>query len=168
MEPRTRTTVEMLIYTYQKANCLSKYLPKRINSLVDILDFLFRSDSKVNALIDDLTNIIADQKVDINNLRADISVTVSGAQYLTLMFYVGKVLFFSISNQFLNDNPLFLIVAVVGLIFCFCVLWLSFKANMRDNSWEFGVLRALGLNVKKNGLTYVIFVGRKRNQNLRL
>lgn len=39
------------------------------------------------------------------------------------------------------------IVAVVGLIFCFFVLWLSFTANMRDNSWEFGVLRALGFPV---------------------
>eukprot|EP00732_Lithocolla_globosa_P001122 Lithocolla_globosa_v1_NODE_510_length_3870_cov_6.511402.p1 type:complete len:1224 gc:universal NODE_510_length_3870_cov_6.511402:190-3861(+) len=37
------------------------------------------------------------------------------------------------------------IVAIVGLIFCFFVLWLSFTANVRENSWEYGVLRALGL-----------------------
>lgn len=29
---------------------------------------------------------------------------------------------------------------------CFFVLWLSFTANVNENAWEFGVLRAIGLN----------------------
>lgn len=37
-------------------------------------------------------------------------------------------------------------VAIIGLIFCFCVLWLSFTANVRENAWEYGVLRAIGLD----------------------
>ena len=36
-------------------------------------------------------------------------------------------------------------MAVIGLIFCFFMLWLSFTANIRENAWEYGVLRALGL-----------------------
>ena len=40
------------------------------------------------------------------------------------------------------------IVAIIGVIFCFFVLWLSFTANVRENSWEFGVLRAIGLDVQ--------------------
>ena len=31
------------------------------------------------------------------------------------------------------------------MVFCFFMLWLSFTANIRENSWEYGVLRALGL-----------------------
>jgi ABC-type antimicrobial peptide transport system permease subunit len=40
----------------------------------------------------------------------------------------------------------FNVVAAVALLLCFFVLWLSFTANMRENSWELGVLRALGLS----------------------
>jgi ABC-type lipoprotein release transport system permease subunit len=38
---------------------------------------------------------------------------------------------------------------VIAVILCFFVLWLSFIANVKENSWEFGVLRAVGLNVSK-------------------
>jgi len=37
-------------------------------------------------------------------------------------------------------------VGIISTILCFYVLWLSFTANVRENSWEFGVLRALGLS----------------------
>lgn len=32
---------------------------------------------------------------------------------------------------------------------CFFILWLSFTANVEENAWEFGVLRAIGLNVSR-------------------
>jgi len=38
------------------------------------------------------------------------------------------------------------IVAAISSILCFFVLWLSFTSNIHENSWEFGVLRAIGLN----------------------
>lgn len=41
----------------------------------------------------------------------------------------------------------FFLVALVGVILSFFVLFLSFTANIRENSWEVGVLRAIGLNV---------------------
>jgi len=43
----------------------------------------------------------------------------------------------------------FNLVAVISVVLCFFVLWLSFTANVNENSWEFGVLRALGLNVNR-------------------
>jgi hypothetical protein len=35
-----------------------------------------------------------------------------------------------------------------GQIMCFFILWLSFTANVEENMWEYGVLRAIGLNVR--------------------
>lgn len=40
----------------------------------------------------------------------------------------------------------FNIIAVIATLLCFFGLWLSFTANVRENSWEFGVLRAVGLS----------------------
>lgn len=41
----------------------------------------------------------------------------------------------------------FTLVAILASILCFFILWLSFIANVRENSWEFGVLRSIGLSV---------------------
>jgi len=35
----------------------------------------------------------------------------------------------------------------VDLIFSFFALWISFTDNVCENSWEYGVLRAIGLTV---------------------
>jgi len=40
----------------------------------------------------------------------------------------------------------FNVVSVIASILCFFVLWLSFTSNIYENSWEFGVLRAIGLS----------------------
>ncbi|KNC51045.1 uncharacterized protein AMSG_07026 [Thecamonas trahens ATCC 50062] len=40
----------------------------------------------------------------------------------------------------------FIIVSVITSLLCFFVLFLSFTANVNENSWEIGVLRALGLS----------------------
>jgi ABC-type antimicrobial peptide transport system permease subunit len=39
-------------------------------------------------------------------------------------------------------------VAFIAVVLSFFILWLSFTANIRENSWEFGVLRSLGLTVR--------------------
>ncbi len=39
-------------------------------------------------------------------------------------------------------------VTTVAMLLCFFVLWISFTSNVSENSWEFGVLRAIGLNVR--------------------
>jgi len=41
------------------------------------------------------------------------------------------------------------------MIMCFFILWLSFHANVTENAWEFGVLRALGLNGFQCIMVYV-------------
>nr|CAG4716010.1 unnamed protein product [Naegleria fowleri] len=41
----------------------------------------------------------------------------------------------------------FNIVAAIAIILCFFMLAVSFTANVKDNSWEFGVLRSIGLSV---------------------
>jgi hypothetical protein len=43
----------------------------------------------------------------------------------------------------------FTIVGVIAMIMCFFILWLSFNANVHENAWEFGVLRAVGLSVSE-------------------
>lgn len=44
-------------------------------------------------------------------------------------------------------NVFFQVVGAIAMIMCFFILWLSFVANVRENAWEFGVLRSIGLNV---------------------
>jgi len=46
-------------------------------------------------------------------------------------------------------NIFFILVSIIAVVLCFFVLWLSFTANVNENAWEFGVLRALGLNVSR-------------------
>lgn len=47
------------------------------------------------------------------------------------------------------------VVGLISMILCFFILWLSFNANVRENAWEFGVLRALGLNSVQVVMVYV-------------
>lgn len=49
----------------------------------------------------------------------------------------------------------FVVVAVIAMTLCFFILWLSFTANVKENSWEFGVLRSLGLSGVNAVLIYV-------------
>jgi len=49
----------------------------------------------------------------------------------------------------------FYFVSFIASILCFFGLWLSFNANVRENSWEFGVLRALGLSARQAIRIYV-------------
>lgn len=39
----------------------------------------------------------------------------------------------------------YIIFGVISIVLCFFVLWISFTANVRENGWEFGVLRSIGL-----------------------
>ncbi|RKP01614.1 hypothetical protein CXG81DRAFT_25710 [Caulochytrium protostelioides] len=71
-----------------------------------------------------LTNAINNADVTITDVQANIDQDQVTTQYIQSLFYI---------------------VAVIGMIFSFFVLWISFAANIRENSWEFGILRALGL-----------------------
>jgi len=49
----------------------------------------------------------------------------------------------------------FNVVSIIAVILCFFLLWLSFDANVRENSWEFGVLLAVGLSYSQVIRTYI-------------
>ena len=49
----------------------------------------------------------------------------------------------------------FTIVGVVALLLCFFILVLSVTANVRENKWELGVLRSLGLSQHEVVFIYV-------------
>jgi hypothetical protein len=53
----------------------------------------------------------------------------------------------------LLDLVFYVSVCVLGVqVMCFFILWLSFTANVRENAWEFGVLRSIGVNVSESFL----------------
>ncbi|KAL0483814.1 hypothetical protein AKO1_014032 [Acrasis kona] len=47
------------------------------------------------------------------------------------------------------------IVAAIAVLLCFFMLTVSFTANVKENSWEFGVLRSIGLSVSKLVRAYI-------------
>lgn len=52
-------------------------------------------------------------------------------------------------------NVFFLVVGIIAMTLCFFILWLSFTANVRENAWEFGVLRAIGLSAVEVVMVYI-------------
>ena len=52
-------------------------------------------------------------------------------------------------------NDFFLILGLIGLILSFFILWLSFLANIRNSSWELGVLRSIGINNFQVTMIYI-------------
>jgi ABC-type antimicrobial peptide transport system permease subunit len=68
---------------------------------------------------------------DTTDLEA---VATSTSQYIMLVYYV---------------------IAMFGILLCTFMLWLSFKANVMHNTWEFGVIRSIGLDVDAVVRVYV-------------
>lgn len=96
-------------------------------------------DREVSNLLDEIAAILssanyASSTFTITNLRDQVASTQQAASYILLMFYI---------------------VGVVGMILCFFVLFLSFTSNMRENSWEYGVLRALGVDASTVSRLYL-------------
>ena len=79
---------------------------------------------QIEGLVNGINSFISNTQGTVINLRSQVAQTALASSLILLFFDV---------------------VAVVGLIFSFFVLWLSFTANVRENSWEYGVLRAVGL-----------------------
>lgn len=49
-------------------------------------------------------------------------------------------------NAFFYIKILNIVVAIIALTLSFFLILVSFVGNVKDNSWEFGVLRAVGVN----------------------
>lgn len=47
------------------------------------------------------------------------------------------------------------LIAVISCAMSFFVLWISFTSNIKENSWEFGVLRAIGLSAAQVTRVYI-------------
>jgi len=75
-------------------------------------------------VINGIRNFLNDDSIIVQNTQDLIDSTEIAVNLLDLFFYT---------------------VAGIAVILCFFVLWLSFTANVNENSWEFGVLRSLGL-----------------------
>jgi ABC-type antimicrobial peptide transport system permease subunit len=52
-------------------------------------------------------------------------------------------------------NVFFTLVGALAIVLCALILYLSFKANVHENAWEFAVLRSVGLNAFETVLVYV-------------
>jgi len=48
------------------------------------------------------------------------------------------------------------VISLVAMTLCFFILWVSFKANIRENAWEFGVLRSVGVDETSMWQIYVL------------
>ncbi|ORZ31776.1 FtsX-like permease family-domain-containing protein [Catenaria anguillulae PL171] len=83
------------------------------------------SSLQIEGIINELNTAIADDDFKVDNLRFQLESTELAAFFINILFYI---------------------VAFVGILLAFFVLWLSFTANLRENAWEFGVLRAIGLD----------------------
>jgi ABC-type antimicrobial peptide transport system permease subunit len=49
-------------------------------------------------------------------------------------------------SSFYYIDLFYIIVAIVSTVLSFFLILVSFVSNVRENSWEFGVLRAIGLD----------------------
>ena len=81
-----------------------------------------------------IRSVLSDDSFRITNLRQSIAATKTAGDLILMLFNI---------------------VAFIGVIFSFFVLWLSFTANIRENSWGVGVLRAIGLEGRVVVLIYV-------------
>eukprot|EP01107_Rhizomastix_libera_P002165 TRINITY_DN13874_c0_g1_i1.p1 TRINITY_DN13874_c0_g1~~TRINITY_DN13874_c0_g1_i1.p1 ORF type:complete len:1304 (+),score=307.08 TRINITY_DN13874_c0_g1_i1:32-3943(+) len=52
-------------------------------------------------------------------------------------------------------NTFFTVVGVIAITLCFFMSWLSFHSNVRENAWEFAVLRSIGLKAWSAALTFI-------------
>jgi len=102
---------------------------------------------QVEGIINSLNSFLTTQQGNVLNLRQQVEQTKLASFLILLFFDIGLFFFSLIFYLFLLTFFFFQLVAIIGLIFSFFVLWLSFTANVRENSWEYGVLRAVGLVV---------------------
>jgi ABC-type antimicrobial peptide transport system permease subunit len=63
----------------------------------------------------------------------------------TLLFDVTTVVE-DAGNTFFYLQLFYIIVGIVAMILSFFLILVSFVSNVKENSWELGVLRAVGLN----------------------
>ena len=88
----------------------------------------------LDAVIAKLKNFIVNDGIQVFNVRNLVAGTSTASNAMIIFFNV---------------------VAVINSTLSFFLLWLSFDANVRFNSWEFGVLRSLGISANQVTRLYI-------------
>lgn len=101
---------------------------------------------QIEAIINQINSLLADDSFNVVNLRSQVAQAESAVSLISVVFLIG-ILTNCVNNVIMLLNHIYFTVAMVGVVLSFFVLFLSFTANIRENSWEVGVLRAIGLNV---------------------
>lgn len=84
------------------------------------------TDFQIEDIINNILRYIDDSsKYSVTNLRQSVKSTNSIAELLNKIFYF---------------------IAFLGIFMCSFMCYLSFTANLKENSWEFGILRSIGLS----------------------
>lgn len=92
------------------------------------------SDNDYDDINEGIRNFVPDQQVEVDDMHS-VDRDVRGNISLV--------------------NTFFLILGSIGLILAFFILWLSFLANIRNSSWELGVLRSIGINNFEVSMIYI-------------
>lgn len=77
---------------------------------------------------------------------------------LTLLFDMTSLVETS-QQAFFFINLFYIIVALISIILSFFLILVSFMSNVKENSWEFGVLRAIGLSKSQMTRLYMYEAG---------
>lgn len=77
---------------------------------------------------------------------------------LTLLFDMTQLVETS-QQAFYFINLFYVIVAMISIFLSFFLILVSFTSNVRENSWEFGVLRAIGLSKSQMTRLYMYEAG---------
>ncbi|KAH3764102.1 permease family protein [Pelomyxa schiedti] len=92
------------------------------------------TSTQVEGLANDLSNFLVDDYTTVTDTQKTVRTTTTALSMLNLFFIT---------------------VAAIAMFLCFFILWLSFTANVEENSWEFAVLRSIGLEANQVILLYV-------------
>jgi len=95
-----------------------------------------------------LRNFIKNDQIVVTDTEQVVSATDAAINILNLFFNIGTLLLIR-KSTFTNMS----LVALIVIILCFFVLLISFTSNVSENAWEFGVLRSIGLNVRRSNLS---------------
>eukprot|EP00004_Rigifila_ramosa_P022811 TRINITY_DN6304_c0_g1_i1.p1 TRINITY_DN6304_c0_g1~~TRINITY_DN6304_c0_g1_i1.p1 ORF type:complete len:1190 (-),score=307.13 TRINITY_DN6304_c0_g1_i1:20-3532(-) len=102
------------------------YAPRAVDQAFERCMVRLPSEDSVarDDVIDSIRPFVQDDRIQIINTQRVVART---KQAVSLLLVLANI------------------VAAIATLMCFFVLWLSFTANVRENSWELGVLRAIGL-----------------------
>jgi hypothetical protein len=115
-----------------EANPPTKYMDKYQHPDTPYKKYLYikvsehATDFQIEDIINNILRYIEDStQFSASNLRQSVKSTNSIAELLNNIFYF---------------------IALLGIFMCSFMCYLSFTANLKENSWEFGILRSIGLS----------------------